>query len=269
MHLSGKPYSRVTRHRLLNEYLKKKGATVSDELEEKAREEKTSALKELAESRISVLIGPAGTGKTTLLSVLCSQPEIAKGDVLLIAPTGKVRVRMEQSTEDLKLRGYTIAQFLSPNRYDASTGRYRLSEKPAEAGARTVIIDEASMLTEEMLMEDDVFDKVVRTGKSEHVRFVEWESADDLRSKVIDVLVTELKLNGANDIAEFDRRLGGKDWNEMRFFNFGSAQQAESWQILSPVRSGAHGVPGVNRLIHKRFRRNDRHCSEGKKPQVP
>jgi hypothetical protein len=65
--------------------------------------------------------------------------------------TGKARVRMEQSTEDLKLRGYTIAQFLSPHRYDASTGRYRLSDKPAEAGARTVIIDEASMLTEEML----------------------------------------------------------------------------------------------------------------------
>ena len=58
---------------------------------------------------------------------------------------------MEQSTSDLKLKGFTVAQFLSPDRYDGSTGRYKLSEKSAEAGARTVIVDEASMLTEEML----------------------------------------------------------------------------------------------------------------------
>jgi hypothetical protein len=51
----------------------------------------------------------------------------------------------------MKLKGYTIAQFLSPHRYDAATGRYRLSDKPTEVGARTVIIDEASMLTQEML----------------------------------------------------------------------------------------------------------------------
>ena len=69
---------------------------------------------------------------------------------MLLAPTGKARVRMEQSASRLNLRGYTIAQFLSPHRYDNATGRYRLSDKPVEVGARTVIIDEASMLTEEM-----------------------------------------------------------------------------------------------------------------------
>ncbi|MDY6904431.1 MAG: AAA family ATPase [Thermodesulfobacteriota bacterium] len=323
---------------LLDKHLDVHGVGSSDELEEKAREEKTAGLKELAESRLSVLIGPAGTGKTTLLSVLCSQKQIAQGDILLLAPTGKARVRMEQSTSDLKLKGFTVAQFLSPHRYDASTGRYKLSDKPAEAGARTVIIDEASMLTEEMLAaliqalkgvhrliligdprqlppigsgrpfvdivkhlspdsvtekfprvgpgyaeltirrrqageeredlhfaewfsgspiapgEDDVFDKVVRTGKSKHVRFVQWDSADDLREQLVTVLVDELGLSGPDDIMQFDQSLGGKDWNGMRFFNFGSAQQSESWQILSPVRTGAHGVPDLNRLIHKKFR---------------
>jgi hypothetical protein len=136
---------------LLDDHLAAAGACGEGEMEEKAREEKTAALKELAEARLSVLIGPAGTGKTTLLSVLCSHPEIAKGDVLLLAPTGKARVRMEQSTSHLSLKGYTIAQFLKPYRYDFQTGRYRLSDKPVEVGARTVIIDEASMLTEEML----------------------------------------------------------------------------------------------------------------------
>ncbi len=289
--------------KLLNAHLEKQGAANFDELEENARAEKIAALKELSESRLSVLIGPAGTGKTTLLSVLCSNPEVAAGGVLLLAPTGKARVRMEQSTRDLQLTGYTIAQFLSPHRYDGATGRYRLSSKPTEVGARTVIIDEASMLTEEMLGaliqalkgvhrliligdhrqlppigagrpfvdivkhlapegvtekfprvspgyaeltirrrqagedredlqlaewfsgspiapgEDDVFDKVVRRGRSQHVRFAQWESADDLRSRLINVLVDELQLSGPEDIAGFDATLGGEAWNEMRFFN--------------------------------------------------
>jgi hypothetical protein len=335
--------------KLLDKHLKDKGVIVVDDLEEEAREEKTAALKELAESRLSVLIGPAGTGKTTLLSVLCSHPAVSGGDVLLLAPTGKARVRMEQSTEDLKLKGYTIAQFLSPHRYDASTGCYRLSDKPAEVGARTVIIDEASMLTEEMFGaliqalkgvhrliligdprqlppigsgrpfvdiirhlapegilerfprvgpgyaeltvrtrqagkdredlqlaewfsgapiapgEDDVFDRVVRPGTSEHVCFVQWDGADELREKLIEVLVEELKLDSRDDIVGFDRALGGEPWNDMRFFNtwnqkkpdkLGAARTSEAWQILSPVRSGPHGVPDVNRLIHKQFRKD-------------
>lgn len=102
--------------------------------------------------------------------------------------------------------------------------------------------------------EDDVFDRVVGTDKSRHVRFVQWDSADDLRSRLIEVLVEELKLDGPEDIASFDSTLGGIDWNGMRFFNFGAAEKAESWQILSPVRVGPHGVSDVNRLVHKRFR---------------
>ena len=289
--------------KLLDEHLQRKGVGEVDEQEEKAREEKVAALKELSESRMSVLIGPAGTGKTTLLSVLCANPDIASGGFLLLAPTGKARVRMEQSTKGLQLTGYTIAQFLSPDRYDGATGRYRLSTKPADAGARTVIVDEASMLTEEMLAalvqalkgvhrliligdprqlppigagrpfvdvinrlepdsltekfpriaagyaeltirrrqagedrkdlqlaewfsgapiapgEDDVFDKVVYKGQSEHVRFVQWDSADKLRSRLMNILVDELKLSGLDDIKGFDATLGGKPWKELRFFN--------------------------------------------------
>ena len=354
--------------KMLDAHLVAQATGQADELEESARAEKTAALKELAEARLSVLIGPAGTGKTTLLSVLCSHPKIEAGGILLLAPTGKARVRMEQSTRGLKLKGYTIAQFLSPHRYDGSTGRYRLSDQPIEAGAHTVIIDEASMLTEEMLAamiqalkgvhrllligdprqlppigagrpfvdivkrlapegvterfprvgagyaeltirrrqagedredlqlaewfsgspiapgEDDVFDKVLRTGKSPNVRFVQWDTADDVRTRIIDVLVEELRrpdgspaLTGPDDVAGFDATLGGEPWNDMRFFNprrgdkAGAAETAEGWQILSPVRSAAHGVPDLNRLIHKQFRQPmlDASRREGWQRKVP
>ncbi|GAH54877.1 unnamed protein product, partial [marine sediment metagenome] len=69
--------------KLLDEQL---GANAQlDEGELRARSEKAAALKELAESRFSVLIGPAGTGKTTALSVLCQQPDIMNRGILLLA----------------------------------------------------------------------------------------------------------------------------------------------------------------------------------------
>jgi ATP-dependent exoDNAse (exonuclease V) alpha subunit len=312
-----------------------------EENEELARQEKTAALKELAESRVSVLIGPAGTGKTTVLSILCSQKQVAAGGVLLLAPTGKARVRLEQAAKDmgLNLKGFTIAQFLSGcDRYDARTGRYHLSDSPPVDAPQTVIVDESSMLTESMLAalldalkgvhrliligdprqlppigegrpfcdiiaellpanskqlfpcvgpcyaeltvrrrqggreredlqlaswfsgeplepgEDDIFHEVVQTGKSDRVRFECWNAPEEFHDLLIQVLVDELGLSGAEDVVTFDMRLGANEWNGHRFFNCGAAAFSEKWQILSPVRGRPHGVTAVNRLIHQRFR---------------
>ena len=60
------------------------------EAEERARTEKAAALAELYSARFSVLVGSAGTGKTTLLRVLCEIPEVNEGGILLLAPTGKL-----------------------------------------------------------------------------------------------------------------------------------------------------------------------------------
>lgn len=120
------------------------------EQEERARQEKVAALAEVFASRVSVLIGSAGTGKTTLLKVLCDVPEIDQAGVLLLAPTGKARVRLEAQTGR---EGKTIAQFLlALGRYQGDTGRYFVSGSEKKASeCRTVIIDECSMLTEEQL----------------------------------------------------------------------------------------------------------------------
>lgn len=119
--------------------------------EEEARTEKAAALEEIANARISVLVGSAGTGKTTLLAALCRLPEVRSGGVVLLAPTGKARVRMEAAVKDDRVRAYTLAQFLIPHRYDGQTQRYKLLGKRGDRKERTVIVDECSMLTEEML----------------------------------------------------------------------------------------------------------------------
>jgi hypothetical protein len=124
-----------------------------DESEKRARDEKTAILKELAEARLSVLVGGAGTGKTTLLSLLCKSPQIRDGGILLLAPTGKARVRMSQAMQrqGVSSNAKTVAQFLiQNNRFVYNTMCYKLSETDAKDVPFTVIIDECSMLTEEM-----------------------------------------------------------------------------------------------------------------------
>ena len=123
-----------------------------DEQERRARQEKVAALQSLAESRFSVLIGPAGTGKTTLLTVLAGQKDIMEAGVLFLAPTGKARVRMDEISQDVSITAKTIAQFLvSYGRYDIETGMYKMSDSRCAESYQTVIIDECSMVTEDML----------------------------------------------------------------------------------------------------------------------
>lgn len=332
-----------------------------DRTDEHARKESIAALEELAAARISVLIGSAGTGKTTLVSALCSHPEIREGGILLLAPTGKARVRMEQAIGDPSLRGKTIAQFLTPHRFDWRTG-YSLSDRAPERHGRTAIIDEASMLTEDMLAaviqslkgverlilvgdprqlppigpgrpfvdivrrlepdgiagefprvapcyaqltvrhrqvgadrqdhrfaewfgdspmaasDDDVFDSVLGGEGSRHISFMQWNSVEDMRTRLMEVLVKELRLDNLEDIRGFEISLGGVELNDRRFFNAGyggtkgsAAKSVEKWQILAPVRSAAHGVPDINRTIHKRFRRTmiEEARKEGWRRKIP
>ena len=122
------------------------------EQEDSARREKAAALEQLFRSRLSVLIGPAGTGKTTLLRMLCSLPGLAERGLLLLAPTGKARVRLEEQTKR-RGAGQTLAQFLiRQQRYDGATGAYFPKPRAPRCGDyRTVIVDECSMLTDEQL----------------------------------------------------------------------------------------------------------------------
>ena len=313
------------------------------EVEERARTEKTAALEVLANARLSVLVGSAGTGKTTLLSVLSNHPDIQKGGVVLLAPTGKARVRMDDVIGQARgenTRAYTLAQFLiRSRRFEGRTQRYVLTGQPGEPAGRTVIIDECSMLTEEMLAalleslagvdrfilvgdprqlppigagrpfidiiqrlrpevftpgaphvgpsfaeltvprrqvagqrddlelaqwfggepgpsDDAVFEILSGQRSSETVKVVNWETVDDLKGKLPEVLAEHLEFDKDNDeILEFSKSLGGAISGQYAYFNRGrSGKLAEAWQILSPSRNKPWGVDPLNRLIHQKYK---------------
>ncbi len=326
---------------ILDKLLTNDGLTDSEEeaeRERRGRQEKAAALAELAESRFSVLVGPAGTGKTTILRALIQQPEVAAGEVLLLAPTGKARVRLETTTQH---EAKTLAQFLfAIGRYDERTGTYLVTGGDKIQAGKTVVIDEASMLTEEMLAslidalrgvdrfilagdprqlppigagrpffdivehlrpdeiegtfprcasgyaeltvhrrhkgdepddvqlarwfsgqplrttDDEIVSKVDQGLESDRVRFVEWTTGEELRDVLLDVLVEELDgVSSRDDTAGFEQTLGAVEKGEYRYFNRGNtANAAEAWQILTPVKALTHGVRDLNRLIQTTFR---------------
>ena len=107
--------------------------------------EQEEALSRVTSRKLSVIAGRAGTGKTSVVGALLQCPDIVMGGVLLLAPTGKARVRLARATGADEAR--TIAQFLNGlGRYDAVHQRPLFSGKKF-GGAKTVVIDECSMLT--------------------------------------------------------------------------------------------------------------------------
>ena len=124
-------------------------AEAVDEDEDSARREKAAGLEVLFRSRLSVLIGPAGTGKTTLLEALCDLPAVSNKGVLLLAPTGKASVQLRTK---VRRPAATLASFLvKKSGYDPDRDIYRQVDPKEAVDAGLVVIDEASMLTEEML----------------------------------------------------------------------------------------------------------------------
>lgn len=321
-------------------------ARAEDARELRARAEKVACLQEMAASRFTLLLGPAGTGKTTLLRALIEQPEVRDHGVLLLAPTGKARVRLEERTGHAAAQ--TIAQFLLKcSRYDVNTGRHIVTGDATTRtkSAGTVIIDEASMLTEDQLASvidaidgmtrfilvgdtkqlppigagkplvdienflvteefrqhtprvakgvveltevmrqggsdrDDVafaagfsrrdpsptWDETVSRvlkGEGEAIRVVSWDAADDLKVRLIETIVDELKLSGLDDEVGFACSYGGVRDGDWAYFNpgaagstdAGSAGRVEAWQILAPNRSLGHGVEALNRFVQQTMR---------------
>jgi len=116
------------------------------ERERLALEEKAIALQKLFSRRLCVLNGGAGVGKTSVLKVFLNELDksIGRQSFLLLAPTGKARVRLSTKTER---NAMTIHQFLLKQGW-LTPDIFALREKSMRSPhpVTTVVIDECSMI---------------------------------------------------------------------------------------------------------------------------
>ena len=103
---------------------------------------------------------------------------------------------------------------------------------------------------------DNVFAILSGHRKSETVKVVHWETADDLNDRLPQVLAEHLEFDKDEDEAlQFAKSLGGHISGNYAYFNVGrSGAAAEAWQILSPSRQKPWGVEPLNRFIHRRYK---------------
>lgn len=115
-----------------------------------ALEEQAQALEKLTTRKLAVLVGRAGTGKTTVLAGLLGSKKLRDGGILFLAPTGKARVRLSQKAN---ANAMTVAQFLFQlKRYDGFRQRVLFDGTEKYKKEKTVVIDECSMLTMDDLL---------------------------------------------------------------------------------------------------------------------
>jgi len=114
----------------------------------KPNPEQISALEKLYTSRLSVLTGTAGTGKTTVIRSLVQgiKEKEPRHDFLLLAPTGKAALILRDRINDPYVKVLTIHGFLMRKGW-INRNNFTLKVSGGEKHqASTVIIDESSMI---------------------------------------------------------------------------------------------------------------------------
>lgn len=198
--------------RILDDVLK--GVRASSD-EDAARAEKAGALELAYRARLSVITGKAGTGKTTVVKALLDGIQEAEGKkgVLLLAPTGKARIRLQEAT---KRDAKTIHQFLAELGW-IEFGTFALKRSGGNTDAAdTVVIDEASMIPIDLLatlfraIDFNKVQRLVLMGDPNQLPpigpgrpfadLIAWLESDDERSKRLVRLALRGRFRDANSL---------------------------------------------------------------------
>jgi len=112
----------------------------------KYTEQQEAAIEMVFKSRVSILTGKPGTGKTTTILGIIQKAREMGIKITQAAPTGKAAKRMQEATE---CDSSTIHSMLQPT-FDTGAFKFSVNEEnPLKCGL--LILDECSMITTELL----------------------------------------------------------------------------------------------------------------------
>ncbi len=126
-----------------------------------------AAIKQAVQSKVMVLTGGPGTGKTTTTLGIIAALESLGQSILLAAPTGRAAKRMSEATGK---EAKTIHRLLE---YNPAEGYGRNDENPLEGGV--LIVDESSMI-------DVILMNSLLKAVPSHMRFILVGDIDQLPS---------------------------------------------------------------------------------------
>jgi ATP-dependent exoDNAse (exonuclease V) alpha subunit len=104
--------------------------------------------------------------------------------------------------------------------------------------------------------EDEIAGQIAAGRTSDRLRFLEWDTAANLRARLAEALSEEFECAPDELELHVDRSLGATEGSPS-YFNLGAGKKAEAWQILTPHRDLPSGSAELNRHL-KRIARSER-----------
>lgn len=266
---------------------------VTNELDFKLTGEQIDAIKTSLASKVSIITGGPGTGKTTILRCLLKSYSIISGldiereefeqQILLLSPTGKASKRLASQCE---MNAYTIHKALEYDEF----GRFKKSICD-KLNASLIIVDESSMIDIELL--SHLLDaakesaQIVFVGDIDQLPSVGPGNvlADMINSNIINVSYLTQIMRQKNDskIIELAHEINTKTLNlnifddkkELFFYETyennilsfilkivskyiaSGFDIYQDLQILVPMYSRTNGIDNINKAIQEEFNKSE------------
>ncbi len=264
-------------------------------------EEQAAVVRAAAESKVAVVTGGPGTGKTTVIRALTRIFRAKKAALLLAAPTGRAAKRMEEATGHSAQTVHKLLEF-SPRE-----GRFmRNSRRPLEGDL--IVVDEASMMdiglmyhlleavprTSTLLLvgdadqlpsvgPGDVLRDLIRSGVVPVVRLAHiFRQAEQSRIVTNAHRINHGEMPDFGEETESDEELSDFYWIERtdpekaletvldlvcgRIPDRFGMDPIMEIQVLTPMHKGNLGVGNLNRELQSRLQERSGRDSQG--PQV-
>ena len=248
----------------------------------KLEESQSNALKNSINSKVSIITGGPGVGKTTIIKSLIMILQAKKMRVLCCAPTGRAAKRMSESTNH---ESKTIHRLLQ---YNPGTGGFIHGKKnPLECDV--LIIDESSMidvlLAEQLMNAVPLHSAVVFVGDIDQLpsvgpgrvlqdiilskQFNVSELKEVFRQAKESNIITNAHIINQGKVPEFDKKDTSSDCYFIEMDDPKSASELivklsresipkkfgvdsiNDIQVLSPMQKGDLGARNLNLLLQK------------------